>query len=109
VLRFLEQKHALGDQRASSIPPPMGDDGPQSSTARDSSIPSSRGSFSPSDLPPSTRHPALMNRGLRDDPASVDSTRISIMPMADSERGRVPELDESPRTIRRAIVSDDED
>ena len=26
ILRFLEQKHALGDQRASSVPPPMGED-----------------------------------------------------------------------------------
>ena len=32
VLRFLEQKHALGDQRASSIPPSLGgDDAPSSS------------------------------------------------------------------------------
>src|SRR6185369_1784426 len=34
VLRFLEQKHALGDQRASSIPPPLaGDEAPASSRA----------------------------------------------------------------------------
>ncbi len=107
VLRFLEQKHALGDPRASSIPPPMADDGPQS-TARDSSIPSSRIPYV-SELPPSTRGSGILPRGLTEDAAAVDSARISIMPMADSERGRVPELDESPRTIRRAIVSDDED
>jgi 23S rRNA (uracil1939-C5)-methyltransferase len=105
VLRFLEQKHALGDPRASSIPPPMGDDGPQS-TSRDSSAPSSRIPYGPSELPPSTRVPSLLPRGLTDDVNAVDSARISIMPV---ESVRVPELDESPRTIRRAIVSDDED
>src|SRR6185369_3885684 len=57
VLRFLEQKHALGDQRVSSIPPPMGDDfmGPQSSFPEP---PSSRiSSYLPGDMPPSTRRP----------------------------------------------------
>ncbi|MFO0755519.1 MAG: pseudouridine synthase [Byssovorax sp.] len=108
VLRFLEQKHALGDARTSSIPPAFSDDGPQS-TSRDSSVPSSRGPFSISDLPPSTRGHALHAKSPLDEPPSVDSTRISIAPMADSERVRVPDLDESPRTIRRAIVSDDDD
>ena len=83
----------------------MGDDGPQS-TARDSSVPSSRIPYGPSELPPSTRVPSLLPRGLSDDVNAVDSARISIMPV---ESVRVPELDESPRTIRRAIVSDDED
>ena len=100
VLRFLEQKHALGDQRVSSIPPPMGDDmGPQSSVLPDP--PSSRiSSYLPGDMPPSTRRPPSL-----DDAA--DSMRISILPGAESMR--VPDLDESPRTIRHAIVSDDED
>jgi 23S rRNA (uracil1939-C5)-methyltransferase len=100
VLRFLEQKHALGDQRVSSIPPPMGDDfGPQSSMLPDP--PSSRiSSYLPGDLPPSTRRPPSL-----DDAA--DSMRISILPGPESMR--VPDLDESPRTIRHAIVSDDED
>jgi 23S rRNA (uracil1939-C5)-methyltransferase len=99
VLRFLEQKHALGDQRTSSIPPPVSDDNPPSS--RYESPSSSRGSFMPSDLPPSTRNPN------REEPA--DSMRISLLPIADSDRVKVPDLDESPRTIRHAIVSDDED
>jgi 23S rRNA (uracil1939-C5)-methyltransferase len=99
VLRFLEQKHALGDQRTSSIPPPMGDDGRASSEYP----PSQRGSSLLPEAPPSTRRPYP-----GDDPAS-DSMRISILPAADSERVRVPDLDESPRTIRHAIVSDDED
>jgi 23S rRNA (uracil1939-C5)-methyltransferase len=101
VLRFLEQKHALGDQRVSSIPPPMGDDmlGPQSSMLPDP--PSSRiSSYLPGDLPPSTRRPPSL-----DDAA--DSMRVSILPGPESMR--VPDLDESPRTIRHAIVSDDED
>lgn len=100
VLRFLEQKHALGDQRASSIPPPMGDDSPGSS--RYDNPASSRSSFMPSDTPPSTRNPRHA-----EDPA--DSMRISILPITDSDRVKVPDLDESPRTIRHAIVSDDED
>ncbi|MEJ7735062.1 MAG: pseudouridine synthase, partial [Polyangiaceae bacterium] len=38
VLRFLEQKHALGDNRTSSIPPPLGsDDAPPSSQLSDRS------------------------------------------------------------------------
>ena len=101
VLRFLEQKHALGDQRVSSIPPPMGDDmmGPQSSMLSDP--PSSRiSSYLPGEMPPSTRRPSTL-----DDAA--DSMRVSILPGPESMR--VPDLDESPRTIRHAIVSDDED
>jgi 23S rRNA (uracil1939-C5)-methyltransferase len=101
VLRFLEQKHALGDPRASSLPP-LGDEPPQSS--RGSSLlpeapSSSRRSSLPSlgDMPPSTRHP---------DDLTADSMR---MPMSERININVPELDESPRTIRHAIVSDDED
>jgi 23S rRNA (uracil1939-C5)-methyltransferase len=59
VLRFLEQKHALGDQRTSSIPPP-----PDPRSANDGAPP--------------------------------------------SELERVPDLDESPRTRRHEIVSDDD-
>lgn len=78
VLRFLEQKHALGDQRASSIPPPF------------------------DEMPGSGRAPTL--------PDAPSSGPRSFLPgeiQIDSKR--VPELDESPRTIRHAIVSDDED
>ena len=103
VLRFLEQKHALGDQRVSSIPPPMGDEfsGPPSSThAEPTSAGRSRTSYLPGDSPPSTRSPTSLDE-------AADSMRISLPPGPESLR--VPELDESPRTIRHAIVSDDED
>jgi hypothetical protein len=56
----------------------------------------------PNDLPPSTRNP-------RSPEDAADSMRISILPINDSDRVKVPDLDESPRTIRHAIVSDDED
>ncbi len=102
VLRFLEQKHALGDQRVSSIPPPMGDDmsGPQSSMLPDPPSQGRISSYLPGEMPPSTRRPPSL-----DDAA--DSMRISMLPGPESMR--VPDLDESPRTIRHAIVSDDED
>jgi 23S rRNA (uracil1939-C5)-methyltransferase len=102
VLRFLEQKHALGDQRVSSIPPPMGDDmgGPLSSMPGDPPSQGRISSYLPGELPPSTRRPPSL-----DDAA--DSMRVSILPGPESMR--VPDLDESPRTIRHAIVSDDED
>jgi 23S rRNA (uracil1939-C5)-methyltransferase len=84
VLRFLEQKHALGDARSSSIPPPAPEDGvgPVSQEGPTSS----RGSVYPGD-----------------EIAATDSLR---MPMSQVS---VPDLDESPRTIRRTIVSSDED
>ncbi len=102
VLRFLEQKHALGDQRASSIPPPMGgDDAPASSRGSsllpDAPASSRRSSFLPGDYPPSTRRPG---------DESADSMRG---PLSERVQINVPDLDESPRTIRHAIVSDDED
>jgi 23S rRNA (uracil1939-C5)-methyltransferase len=103
VLRFLEQKHALGDQRVSSIPPPMGDDlaPPQSSRAGDPPSHGRGGAYFHGDAPPSTRRP----NGPDD---AADSMRISLS-SGSPESLRVPELDESPRTIRHAIVSDDED
>jgi 23S rRNA (uracil1939-C5)-methyltransferase len=102
VLRFLEQKHALGDQRASSIPPPIDDSptsGRPSSIFPDGPASSRRSSFLPGDLPPSTRRTPGLDE-------AIDSKRS---PMSDRISINVPELDESPRTIRRAIVSDDED
>ncbi|MFT3765266.1 MAG: pseudouridine synthase [Minicystis sp.] len=107
VLRFLEQKHALGDQRASSIPPPVGDDGPPSgrgSFLPDGPVSSRRSSFLPGDMPPSTRRPGFEEGG-------VDSVRapLSVGPLSERIQINVPDLDESPRTIRHAIVSDDED
>jgi 23S rRNA (uracil1939-C5)-methyltransferase len=75
VLRFLEQKHALGEQRAV----------PVLTTASDEPAPSSRMiPLRPEDAesapPPSIRSPG---------PISI----------------RVPDLDESPRTIRHPIIS----
>jgi 23S rRNA (uracil1939-C5)-methyltransferase len=84
VLRFLEQKHALGDARSSSIPPPAPDEAPAPSSQSEAPA-SSRVSVYPGDEVP------------------VDSLRIPMSQVS------VPDLDESPRTIRRTIVSDDED
>jgi 23S rRNA (uracil1939-C5)-methyltransferase len=107
VLRFLEQKHALGDQRASSIPPPIGDDAPGStrgsSLLPDAPASSRRSSFLPGDMPPSTRRPG------DDTPDSMRAADSMRMPLSERLHVNVPELDESPRTIRHAIVSDDED
>jgi 23S rRNA (uracil1939-C5)-methyltransferase len=111
VLRFLEQKHALGDQRASSIPPPItGEEQPASGRGTYISEPpasSRRSSFLPGDIPPSTRRPGY-------DEAAADSMRnpltgVGLGPLSERIQVNVPELDESPRTIRHAIVSDDED
>src|SRR5262249_17423720 len=81
VLRFLDQKHALGDQRASSTPPPpLGDD----------EAPSSRISQMPGDEIPTSTIP----------PGSIP-TSVTVHP----DRASVPDLDESPRTIRHPLVS----
>jgi 23S rRNA (uracil1939-C5)-methyltransferase len=106
VLRFLEQKHALGDPRASSLPPSL-DDAPGSSRGSsllpDAPASSRRSSFLPGDAPPSTRRPG---EDVPDSIRGVDSMR---MPLSERINVSVPDLDESPRTIRHAIVSDDED
>jgi 23S rRNA (uracil1939-C5)-methyltransferase len=123
VLRFLEQKHALGDQRASSIPPPIGDEVPPSTRGSflpDAPISSRRSSYLPGgDMPPSTRRPPLSEEPAATAlpspvpvPGLLDSVRappLSVGPMSERIQINVPDLDESPRTIRHAIVSDDED
>ncbi|HVY46655.1 MAG TPA: RluA family pseudouridine synthase, partial [Minicystis sp.] len=82
VLRFLEQKHALGDGRASSIPPPPPpDDADQA--------------------PPSSRISSLPEE-------PNESMRPSLFPFADEGRA-APDLDESPRSIRPTLVTDDEE
>jgi 23S rRNA (uracil1939-C5)-methyltransferase len=71
VIRFLEQKHALGENRVSTVSP-----------VQDEPAPSSR-FYQPEEgepVPPSIRSPG---------PVSI----------------RVPDLDESPRTIRHPIIS----
>jgi 23S rRNA (uracil1939-C5)-methyltransferase len=106
VLRFLEQKHALGDPRASSIPPSIGDEAPGSSRGSsmlpDAPASSRRSSFLPGDVPPSSRADDVAADSMR----GADSMR---MPLSERINVSVPDLDESPRTIRHAIVSDDED
>lgn len=75
VIRFLEQKHALGENRVSTVSP-----------AQDEPAPSSR--FYTAEegepMPPSIRTPG---------PVSI----------------RVPEFDDSPRTIRHPIISSGDD
>jgi 23S rRNA (uracil1939-C5)-methyltransferase len=100
VLRFLEQKHALGDQRASSVPPPMGDD--NASGARISPFTGEAGgrssSFLPGDPPPS---PRVTPADVATEPRSTPASELLVI--------NVPDLDEAPRTLRHAILSDDED
>jgi 23S rRNA (uracil1939-C5)-methyltransferase len=102
VLRFLEQKHALGDQRASSLPP---EDAPPSSSFLDG--PGSRRYAPQSSRAPNSRMPPFGPGGADDMPA--DSMRLSILPTAEPESVKVPDFDEAPRTVRHAIISDDED
>jgi 23S rRNA (uracil1939-C5)-methyltransferase len=106
VLRFLEQKHALGDHHVSSIPPaPVEASGERASFLPEAPISSRRPGLLGSDLrdvPPSTRRPDAI-------PDSRLSPPISVAPPSEHVQINVPELDESPRTIRHAIVSDDED
>jgi 23S rRNA (uracil1939-C5)-methyltransferase len=82
VLRFLEQKHALGDQRASSIPPPL-------VTEEGTPEPPSSRAMLPTDDAP-------------------ESSRISVFPHTELAT-LVPDLDEAPRSLRTPIVSDDEE
>lgn len=96
VLRFLEQKHALGEARTSSIPPPPSEESRASSLFPDVAPSSRVPLFSGDVLPPSTRRPPSSE--------SPGSKRIS-----DRINITVPDLDESPRTLRHPIVSDDED
>jgi 23S rRNA (uracil1939-C5)-methyltransferase len=104
VLRFLEQKHALGDHHVSSIPPPIdgGADGARTSFLPDAPISSRRPGSYTNEAPPSTRRPEAMPDSFRGPP-------ISVAPPSEHVQINVPELDESPRTLRHAIVSDDED
>jgi 23S rRNA (uracil1939-C5)-methyltransferase len=78
VLRFLEQKHALGEQRAMAVVSPTNHDEP---------APSSR--MAPRDDAESAPPPSIRSPGL-----------ISI---------HVPDLDESPRTMRHPIISTGDD
>ncbi len=96
VLRFLEQKHALGESRTTAVQqqPNDGQEGPSSVLGRLLS-----GDAGP---PSSTMGPSVSEEG-------VDSMRIAVLPVMDSDRIKVPELDESPRTIRHPITSPDED
>src|SRR5262249_51188133 len=87
VLRFLEQKHALGDQRASSMLPPS----PGSDEERTSQVPQADASAT--------------DDGAQ--PVAIDASHVAMPEM--QQRPSVPELDESPRTRRHAIVSGDDD
>ena len=112
VLRFLEQKHALGDQRASSIPPPItGEEQPASGRGTFISEPpasSRRSSFLPGDLPRTSYDEAAAD-SMRNPAGPGSSSSPNLGPLSERIQVAVPELDESPRTIRHAIVSDDED
>ncbi len=110
VLKFLEQKHALGEQRASSMLP--GDPSRQSSPRLTplSDPPPGMGSYPPDSL----AEPVSQN--LVDSLASGPDSRPSYAPTiterppaSESGVSTVPDLDESPQTHRHAIVSDDED
>jgi 23S rRNA (uracil1939-C5)-methyltransferase len=95
VLRFLEQKHALGDHRTSSIPPPMGgDDAPPSS--RISQLPEE-----PSNEPPLSIPPMSMPA-----PSYPGTPRTSPPgPPGRAPQPSAPDLDEAPRTRRHVIIT----
>jgi 23S rRNA (uracil1939-C5)-methyltransferase len=84
VLRFLEQKHALGDHRTSSIPPPP--------SGYEEAPPSSRISQLPEEPEPPLSIP----------PPSVP---VPSYPGGASERQSSADLDEPPRTRRHAIIT----
>jgi len=132
VIKFLEQKHALGEQRASSMLP--GDPSSMGSSARSFD----RGRESqpsvtplPGDLqPPPSYPPDSLAEPMSyaspesfasppsyaappsyQPPGGFPSPTITEAPVdreSTSPLVSVPELDESPRTIRHAIVSDDD-
>jgi 23S rRNA (uracil1939-C5)-methyltransferase len=117
VLRFLEQKHALGDHRTSSIPPPMGsDDAPPSSELSDRSArPSNLIPHFPDEVEPPLSVPPISIPVPSYPGASVapppGPSGGAIEPSgAPSERPREPRpsemnLDEAPRTRRHEIIT----
>lgn len=114
VLRFLEQKHALGDHRTSSIPPPMG--------SPDDAPPSSRISHFPDDgepplsVPPiSIPVPSYPGASVAPPAATASADPSGGASSAEpsgvsSERPPEPRpseinLDEAPRTRRHEIIT----
>ncbi|MBK9265067.1 MAG: methyltransferase [Polyangiaceae bacterium] len=108
VLKFLEQKHALGEQRASSMLPPD-PSGARTSQPRLTPL---------SDPPPSHAPDSLVeptSQGTPDSLALPPPSRPSYAPTiterppaSESALSPVPDLDEAPQTNRHAIVSDDD-
>lgn len=111
VLKFLEQKHALGEQRASSMLP-----GDPSGASRPS-----QPRLTPLSDPPPASHPpdslaeptsqATLD-SLAPPPPSRPSYAPTITerpPASESNAWHVPELDESPLTPRHPIMSNDDD
>lgn len=108
VLKFLEQKHALGEQRASSMLPPD-PSGARTSQPRLTPL---------SDPPPSHAPDSLVeptSQGTPDSLAPPPPSRPSYAPTiterppaSESGLSPVPDLDEAPQTNRHAIVSDDD-
>jgi 23S rRNA (uracil1939-C5)-methyltransferase len=98
VLRFLEQKHALGDHRTSSIPPPLGNDEPPPSS-RISQLPDEP-TEPPASAPPISLPTPSYPGGARA-PATTAAPRAGERAPAPS----VPDLDEAPRTRRHEIIT----
>ena len=98
VLRFLEQKRALGDRRTSSMPPP-------STSNLDEMSPFSQGDFEPF----SERSISLPPMSSRMGPTSVREVPSPASVRSGSDRpSSVPDLDDAPRTRRHVILSDDD-
>jgi len=126
VIKFLEQKHALGENRASSMlpgepspPPPRNTDratqpsitatpadlGPPPSAPPDSlNEPMSYASPDSFAAPPSYASPASYPQP----PLPAAAGAVPSPTITEAPTEAVPELDESPRTIRHVIVSDDD-
>ena len=95
VLRFLEQKHALGDHRTSSIPPPLGTDEPPPSS-RISQLPEE-----PAEPPTSAPPISLPTPSYPGGKLPAPAPRAGERPPSPS----VPDLDEAPRTRRHEIIT----
>ncbi|WP_235880230.1 pseudouridine synthase [Polyangium aurulentum] len=130
VIKFLEQKHALGENRASSMLPdappsspapsgrssqpqhtPMPPDALQPPSYNPDSISDPMSYASPDSFaqPPSYASPASFAAPPSYQPPGAPTTPPTItVPSDPNPITSVPDFDESPRTHRQAIVSDDD-
>jgi 23S rRNA (uracil1939-C5)-methyltransferase len=108
VLKFLEQKHALGEQRASSMLP---GEGPSSASRPSQPRLTPLSDPPPASYPPdSLAEPTSQADSLIPPPSgpAYAPTITERPPASEAGVSPVPDLDEAPQTNRHAIVSDDD-